>query len=71
MKKFLTSVVAITAALLTTPVVQARDQIRIVGSSTMYPFATVVAEKFGIDKRKENIKMMNILQLKWKLQKQI
>ena len=48
MKKFLTSVVAITAALLTTPVVQARDQIRIVGSSTMYPFATVVAEKFGI-----------------------
>ena len=26
---------------------QARDQIRIVGSSTVYPFATVVAEKFG------------------------
>lgn len=25
----------------------ARDQIRIVGSSTVYPFATVVAEKFG------------------------
>ena len=27
--------------------VQARDQINIVGSSTVYPFATVVAEKFG------------------------
>lgn len=26
---------------------QARDQIRIVGSSTVYPFATVVAENFG------------------------
>ena len=26
---------------------QARDQIRIVGSSTVYPFATVVAETFG------------------------
>ena len=26
---------------------QARDQINIVGSSTVYPFATVVAEKFG------------------------
>ena len=25
----------------------ARDQIRIVGSSTVYPFATIVAEKFG------------------------
>ena len=26
---------------------QARDQVNIVGSSTVYPFATVVAEKFG------------------------
>ncbi|MEL6317533.1 MAG: substrate-binding domain-containing protein, partial [Pseudomonadota bacterium] len=26
---------------------QARDQIRIVGSSTVFPFATAVAEKFG------------------------
>ena len=25
----------------------ARDQVRIVGSSTVYPFATVVAERFG------------------------
>ncbi|PPR31100.1 MAG: hypothetical protein CFH28_00591, partial [Alphaproteobacteria bacterium MarineAlpha6_Bin6] len=32
---------------LTTTFAQARDQIRIVGSSTVYPFATVVAEKFG------------------------
>lgn len=27
----------------------ARDQIKIVGSSTVYPFATIVAEKFGQD----------------------
>ena len=27
--------------------VQARDYINIVGSSTVYPFATVVAEQFG------------------------
>ena len=26
---------------------QARDQISVVGSSTVYPFATVVAENFG------------------------
>ena len=26
---------------------QAREQIQIVGSSTVYPFATIVAEKFG------------------------
>ena len=26
---------------------EARDTIRIVGSSTVYPFATVVAETFG------------------------
>ena len=25
----------------------ARDQIKVVGSSTVYPFATVVAERFG------------------------
>ena len=37
-----------TTILLTATVAQARDQIRIVGSSTVYPFATVVAEKFGI-----------------------
>lgn len=27
--------------------VQARDQIRVVGSSTVYPFSTIVAERFG------------------------
>jgi len=30
-----------------TPSAFARDQINIVGSSTVYPFAIVVAEKFG------------------------
>jgi len=30
-----------------TSAVQARDQIQIVGSSTVYPFATIVAERFG------------------------
>ena len=49
MKKFLTRAIAITTAtFLTVNIAQARDQIRIVGSSTVYPFATVVAEKFGI-----------------------
>ena len=43
-KYFLTS----TTILLIATIAQARDQIRIVGSSTVYPFATVVAEKFGI-----------------------
>lgn len=37
--------IAGTAATATTAV--ARDQIRIVGSSTVYPFATLVAERFG------------------------
>lgn len=35
------------AALLLTGAAHARDQIQIVGSSTVYPFATVVAEKHG------------------------
>jgi phosphate transport system substrate-binding protein len=35
-------------AMVAAPIVaSARDQIRIVGSSTVYPFATVVAEEFG------------------------
>jgi phosphate transport system substrate-binding protein len=44
------SMALVTAALVTsftTTQAQARDQIRIVGSSTVYPFATVVAERFG------------------------
>jgi phosphate transport system substrate-binding protein len=35
------------AAIAVTGSAQARDQINIVGSSTVYPFATVVAERFG------------------------
>ena len=35
------------AAMIFTSTAQARDQIKIVGSSTVYPYATVVAEKFG------------------------
>ena len=35
------------AALLLPASAEAREQIRIVGSSTVYPFATVVAEQFG------------------------
>jgi len=39
---------AVGAALLsTTSLVQARDQIQIVGSSTVFPFSTSVAEQFG------------------------
>lgn len=38
------SALAIIAA---TSLAQARDQIRIVGSSTVYPFTTIVAEQFG------------------------
>ena len=44
----LTLVAASAAALIAlTPSVSADDQIRIVGSSTVYPFSTVVAERFG------------------------
>jgi phosphate transport system substrate-binding protein len=45
MKRFLltVSLVALTAV----PALAARDQIRIVGSSTVYPFTTAVAEAFG------------------------
>lgn len=38
---------ALLAAALVPSIASARDQIRIVGSSTVYPFATVVAEEFG------------------------
>jgi len=40
------SVTALLGVLPTTPAL-ARDQIQIVGSSTVYPFATIVAERFG------------------------
>jgi phosphate transport system substrate-binding protein len=45
-KKILSSL-AIVAALANVSNVSARDTISIVGSSTVYPFATVVAERFG------------------------
>ncbi|MGB2072333.1 MAG: substrate-binding domain-containing protein [Candidatus Puniceispirillaceae bacterium] len=39
--------VGVIVSLALSTVAQARDQISIVGSSTVYPFATIVAEKFG------------------------
>ena len=49
MKKFLLSTVALAAIVGVPAAAQAagRDTISIVGSSTVYPFATVVAERFG------------------------
>lgn len=46
MKKFLGIIIA-ASAMLATFTAQARDQIHIVGSSTVFPFSTTVAEKFG------------------------
>ena len=40
-------VVAVTASIFSTGNLLARDYVSIVGSSTVYPFATVVAEQFG------------------------
>jgi phosphate transport system substrate-binding protein len=45
MKKILLAAVALGLAI--APAYAARDQIRIVGSSTVYPFTTAVAEAFG------------------------
>jgi phosphate transport system substrate-binding protein len=45
MKRLLLSAVAIALAI--APAYAARDQIRVVGSSTVYPFTTTVAEQFG------------------------
>ncbi len=47
MNKILLSSVAIASLLVMSNAASARDQIRIVGSSTVYPFTTVVAEEFG------------------------
>jgi len=47
MKKFLTLALAMAVMTFTAVTAQARDQIRIVGSSTVYPFASYVAEEFG------------------------
>ena len=47
-KKSAVSLLAIAVIVLSsTRVVEAREQVRIVGSSTVYPFATTVAEQFG------------------------
>jgi phosphate transport system substrate-binding protein len=40
-------ILSVAAALIITTYASARDQIKIVGSSTVYPYATVVAERFG------------------------
>ncbi len=45
MKRF--AITASLLALMISPAFAARDQIRIVGSSTVYPFTTAVAEAFG------------------------
>ena len=49
MKKHFVGAVAIAAAVggLTTAQAATRDSVSVVGSSTVYPFATVVAERFG------------------------
>ena len=47
MNKTLTVAAALLASVGCIGAAQARDQIRIVGSSTVYPFATTVAEAFG------------------------
>ena len=45
--KIFKNLLLVTSMLLIANFAQARDQIKIVGSSTVYPYATVVAEKFG------------------------
>ena len=59
MKKHLVGAVAIAAAVggLTTAQAATRDSVSVVGSSTVYPFATVVAERFG---RSSNFKTPKI-----------
>ncbi len=47
MKRLLLPLSSLLVAALLPLAASARDQIRIVGSSTVYPFATVVAEEFG------------------------
>ncbi len=48
MKRYnLLKLLTITTLILSSQQAVARDQIRVVGSSTVYPFATVVAEEFG------------------------
>ncbi|MEQ1698289.1 MAG: PstS family phosphate ABC transporter substrate-binding protein [Hyphomicrobiaceae bacterium] len=46
-KSIAVSAIAVAASLAAAGAATARDQIRIVGSSTVYPFTTAVAEQFG------------------------
>src|SRR5210317_1622229 len=45
--RFTPLIAGMIASLALSTAAQARDQISIVGSSTVYPFATIAAEKFG------------------------
>ena len=45
--RFISLIAGMIASLVLSTAAHARDQISIVGSSTVYPFATIVAEKFG------------------------
>lgn len=47
MKRILTTSLIAAAVMSAAGAAQARDQIRIVGSSTVYPFASYVTEEFG------------------------
>ncbi len=47
MKKTILIALAASSTSLIAPAAFAQDQVRIVGSSTVYPFSTVVAERFG------------------------
>ena len=46
MKKLTIALASLLTMLIVTSA-QARDQIKIVGSSTVFPYATIVAERFG------------------------
>ena len=46
-KRFLFASTVFATVVLASGIAQARDQIRIVGSSTVFPFSTAVAEQFG------------------------
>jgi phosphate transport system substrate-binding protein len=47
MKSWQRTVIGVSMVLVVTAVAQARDQVRVVGSSTVYPFSSYVAEEFG------------------------
>ena len=47
LNKTISICVIVTASVFTAPVLADRDQMKIVGSSTVFPFSTTVAERFG------------------------